>query len=66
CVDLTVEYGQAHRRLLRELTTHADTLRELLGTAPYTERIELKRATVQAIENRLLRRELFIAEPAAG
>ncbi len=63
CVDLTIEYGQAHRRLLRELATHADEVRELLGTAPYAERIELKGATVQAIEGRLLRRELFITDP---
>ena len=62
CVDLTAEYGQAHRRLLRELATHADELRELLGTAPYSEHLALKRATVKAIEGRLLRRELFIVE----
>lgn len=63
-VDLTVEYGQAHRRLLRELATHTDELRELLGTAQYFERVARKRATVQAIEGGLLRRELFIADPA--
>jgi hypothetical protein len=64
CIDLIIEYGQAHRRLLRELATHANELREPLGAAQFSERIEAQRATVQAIEGRPLRRELFIAEPA--
>lgn len=64
CVDLTVEYGQAHRRLLRELATHADELRAQLGATQFSERIALKRATLQAIEGRLLRRELFVADLA--
>lgn len=64
CVDLTVEYGQAHRRLLQELARLANELREVFGNAQYSERIEAKRATVEAIEGGLLRRELFVADPA--
>ncbi len=64
CGDLTVEYGDAIRRLLRALVTHADQLRELLGAAQFSERVESKRACVEAVEGGLLRRELFVTDPA--
>jgi SAM-dependent methyltransferase len=66
CADLTVEYGHALRRLLRELVTHADQLRELLGPTQVSEQMESKRACVQAVEGGLLRRELFVADPVAN
>src|SRR3990172_2161801 len=58
-IDLTAEYAETARRLLREEEARAEPLRELLGTAEYAERLAGHRATLRATEDGLLRRELF-------
>jgi cyclopropane fatty-acyl-phospholipid synthase-like methyltransferase len=62
CVDLTLEYAQTHRRLLREQEARADELSERLGAAELSEWMIAKRATTDAIEAGLLHRELFIVD----
>ncbi len=61
-VDLTAEYAQTHRRLLLEKETRAAGLRQLLGAAAFAEQLTEQRATVQAIEEGLLGRELFVVD----
>lgn len=62
CIDLTGEYAQTHRRLLREQEARADELSEWLGAAELSKWMIAKRATTDAIEAGLLRRELFIVD----
>ncbi|MFQ6024872.1 MAG: methyltransferase domain-containing protein [Acidiferrobacterales bacterium] len=61
-VDLTVEYARTVRCLLREWEARKDGLSELFGAAEFTELVTGKRATLQAIEERFLQRELFVAD----
>ncbi|MDX1487061.1 MAG: class I SAM-dependent methyltransferase [Acidiferrobacterales bacterium] len=62
CVDLTDEYAQTHRRLLREQGARAAELSQVLGTAELSAWRVAKRATTDAIEAGLLRRELFVVD----
>jgi ubiquinone/menaquinone biosynthesis C-methylase UbiE len=57
--DLSAEYGDSVRRLLREEETHADELRALLGGTEYSERLARRRRNLGAIEAGLLQREMF-------
>ena len=66
CIDLTVEYAQTHRRLLHEQEARADELSRVLGAAELSEWMVAKRATTDAIEAGLLRRELFVADADMG
>ncbi len=63
-VDLTEEYAETTRRLLREEETRADELKELLGKAEFSERLAGRRTGIRALEDGLLRRELFAATTA--
>ena len=58
-LDLSSEYARTARRLLREEEARADGLSDLLGDAAYSERLAERRRTIQAIEEGLIRRELF-------
>ena len=60
-IDLTAEYAETARRLLREEEARAEPLRELLGVAAYAERLAGHRASLRATEDGLLRRDLFAA-----
>ena len=62
-IDLTAEYAETARRLLREEEVRAAPLRELLGVAEYAERLAAHRAALRATEDGLLRRDLFGATP---
>ncbi len=64
--DLTAEYAQTVRRLLREEEAHADELRGLYGEAEFSERLAGRRRKIRVLEEGLLRRELFAATTAAG
>ncbi|MFQ5954253.1 MAG: class I SAM-dependent methyltransferase [Kiloniellales bacterium] len=57
--DLTAEYVESARRLLREQEARAARLKELLGEAQLTERLAGHRATLGVLEQGLLRRDLF-------
>ncbi len=62
--DLTAEYAQTVRRLLREEEAHADELSGLYGEAEYSEKLARRRTTLRVLEEGLLRRELFAATTA--
>jgi ubiquinone/menaquinone biosynthesis C-methylase UbiE len=62
--DLTDEFAETARRLLREEEARADGLSDLLGQAKYCEKLARRRMTVRVIEEGFLRRELFAAATA--
>ena len=61
-LDLTVEYAQAARHMLREEEARAEALSRLLGDAEFSEKLRRRRKTVQALDRGLLRRELIAAD----
>ena len=63
-VDLTAEFAESVRRLLREEEAHADELSGLYGEVEYSEKVARRRTTLRALEAGLLRRELFAATTA--
>jgi ubiquinone/menaquinone biosynthesis C-methylase UbiE len=63
--DLTFDYAKAAHRMLREEEARAQALVQVLGKAEFSELLARRRRTVQALDERLLRRELFAARPAA-
>ena len=63
--DLTVEYGVTVGRMLEKLQTHAAEIANLLGDDDATDERARRRATFEALEQGLLRRELFGVVPAA-
>jgi len=63
-LDLSVEYAQAARHMLREEEVRAERLIRLLGDAEFSERLARRRRTVEALDRGLLRRELIAAKPA--
>jgi len=63
--DLSVEYAQAARQMLREEEARADALARVLGEAEFAEMLARRRRTVEALDRGLLRRELIAAKPAA-
>ncbi len=65
-VDLTAEYAQTVRRLLREEEAHAGELSGLYGKAEYSEKVAGRRRKLRTLEAGLLRRELFAATAADG
>ncbi len=64
--DLTAEYAQTVRRLLREEEAHADELSGLYGEAEFSEKLAGRRRKLRVLEEGLLRRELFAATTADG
>ena len=63
-IDLTPEYAQAARHMLREEEARAEALTRLLGEAEFSDKLIRGRSTVQALDRGLLRRELIAARPA--
>ena len=64
-VDVTAEYGAAAERLLTAQEAREEMLVEILGRSDFAEMIIKGRGTVAAIEQGLLRRELFATSAAA-
>ena len=64
--DLTAEYAQTVRRLLRQEEAHADKLIGLYGEAEFSEKLAGRRRKLRVLEEGLLRRELFAATTADG
>ncbi len=60
-VDVTVEYAATVRRLLAAWKDRQDRLAELLGAAEFCAMVARRRGGLAAIEDGLLRRELFVA-----
>ncbi len=65
-VDLTAEFAESVRRLLREEAAHADELSGLYGEIEYSDKVARRRTTLRALEAGLLRREMFAATTAAA
>ena len=65
-VDLTAGYAHSVSRMIAEFETRAETLSDLLGTTEYRERLARRRRSLEAIEDGLHQRELFVATPALG
>ena len=63
--DLTSEYAESARRLLRVEEARVEELNDLLGELKVTERLTAHRATLGIIEEGLLRRERFAATTTA-
>lgn len=61
-VDVTEKYGETARRNLSACESRAERAAEVLGTDELDRRLTRRRAYVQAIEEGLLRRELFVAD----
>lgn len=64
CIDLTEPYAESVARLVREFETRAETLRELMGASEYDECLARRRGSLEAAENGLHRREMYVAVPA--
>ena len=64
CADLTAAYLDCVHRLLGEEEAHAEELADLYGQDEFSEVLGRRRATVDALEHGLLRRQLFRAVPA--
>lgn len=64
--DLTADYREAARLMLREEEARAAPLSRLLGHAEWREHMERRRRTVEALDRGLLRRELFLAAAVDG
>ena len=61
-MDVTDEYLRIARAWLAANETHAALVRQSEGEAEFTVRQAERRLRIQAIENGLLRRSLFVAE----
>lgn len=61
-IDVTDEFAQSMRIWLEAVTARADTLTELLGPDEYSERVNHRRATIEAVGRELLKREIFVAQ----
>ena len=59
--DLTEAYAAAVRQRLNAETANAKALTEILGEAEFADLIARRRRTAEAIDDGLLRRELFAA-----
>jgi len=64
-IDLTSEYAAAAHQMLREEEVRADALIQLLGDAEFADRLARMRRTVRALDENMLRRELFGATATA-
>jgi ubiquinone/menaquinone biosynthesis C-methylase UbiE len=58
-IDVTRDYAEAVRRMLQEEEAHADALISLFGEVEFADKLARRRRTVQALDDNLLRRELF-------
>jgi SAM-dependent methyltransferase len=64
-IDLTDDYAAAVRRMLLNEEDHADALIRLVGDAEFSDRLARRRRTLRALDEKLLRRELFGATAIA-
>lgn len=64
--DVTTHYGASCRRQLQADEERKSELESLIGAAEVAERMLGWRSKLMAIDDRLLRRYLFVAEPASA
>lgn len=60
-VDVTQDYAETVRRQLRAYESRAKLAGEVFGVSEFEGRLTSKREYIQAIDEGLLRRELFVA-----
>lgn len=65
-LDLTANYKVTVDRMLDKLESHADEIANIFGEHDASQERARRRATLAALEEGLLRRELFGAVPSAG
>lgn len=63
-VDVTVAYGETTRRGLAAYESRAEWAAAVLGVDELDRRLAKRRAYAQAIEEGVLRRELFVVDVA--
>ncbi len=61
--DITIDFAASCRRQLRADEERRDALETLIGASEFAERLAGWRSKIAAIEEGLLRRELFVASP---
>ncbi len=66
CEDVTTHYGAACRRQLQADDERKSELESLIGAAEVAERMLGWQSKLMAIDDGLLRRYLFVAEPASA
>ena len=64
CVDLTGVYADSVARLIGEFEAREEALRELLGAVEYADYLARRRRSLEAVQDGLHRRELFVTTPA--
>jgi hypothetical protein len=63
--DVTAAFGELCARDLAAFETRAQRLRKLLGDSELSDRLVLRRAKVEGVQEGTIRREVFVATPAA-
>ncbi len=58
-LDLTAEFGTSVRRQLDEEEAHEAELQDLFGDAEFADKLARRRRNLAAIEQGLIRREMF-------
>ena len=64
--DLTVEYRVTIGRMLEKLETNAEEIAHLFGDDDAADERARRRSAIEALDQDLLRRELFVVVPLAG
>ena len=57
--DLTANFQASLRHLIDQEEAHGEELRSLLGDADFSDKLARRRRTLAAIEQGLIRREMF-------
>ena len=63
-LDLTAEFQTSVTRMLGQLESHADEIGRIFGEADAADERSLRKAMLVALDQRLVRRELFVAVPS--
>lgn len=64
-LDLTADFQTTVTRMLVQLESHADEIGQIFGEADAANERSLRRAMLVALDQRLVRRELFVAVPSS-
>jgi hypothetical protein len=62
-IDVTAAYEDTGRRHIREVEARAEALSELLGEAELADMLVRRRRNVEAVAEKIVRRDLFVASP---
>jgi len=65
-IDVTTEFAQSIRTWLEGMKTRAEALTKVLGVDDFSERVIRKQATLVALDQGLLKREIFASITATG